>query len=57
MSIVTALLYLKMRQLRGETLTTALAQIEEADDRLSNWQQRMRTRLSLPTPRSQKSTG
>jgi len=56
-SIVTALLYLKMRQLRGETLTTALAQIEEADDRLSNWQQRMRTRLSLPTPRSQKSTG
>ena len=56
-SIVPALLYLKMRQLGGETLTTALAQIEEADDRRSNWQQRMRTRLTLPTPRSQKSTG
>jgi hypothetical protein len=56
-SIVPALLYLKMRQLGGETLTNALAQIEEADDRHSNWQQRMRTRLTLPTPRSQKPTG
>ncbi len=56
-SIVPALLYLKMRQLGGETLSTALAQIEEADDRSSNWQQRMRTRLSQPTPRSPKSPG
>src|SRR6185503_10800052 len=56
-SIVQALLYLKMRQLGGETLSTALTQIEEVDDRSSNWQQRMRTRLSLPPSRSQKSLG
>lgn len=48
MSIVSALLYLKMRQMGGETLTAALAQIEEMDIRNSQWQQRMRTRLSLP---------
>jgi hypothetical protein len=51
-SIVSALLYLKMRQLGGETLSSALSQIEEVDSRLSDWQQRMRTRLSLNTPRS-----
>lgn len=50
-SIVSALLYLKMRQLGGETLSSALSQIEEVDSRLSNWQQRMRTRLSVNTPR------
>jgi lysylphosphatidylglycerol synthetase-like protein (DUF2156 family) len=52
MSIVPALLYLKMRQLGGETLAEALAQIEEVDTRQSAWQQRMRTRLNLYTPRS-----
>lgn len=52
MSIVPALLYLKMRQLGGENLTDTLAEIEEADDQRSGWQQRMRTRLSLHTPRS-----
>jgi serine/threonine protein kinase len=51
-SIVSALLYLKMRQLGGETLSSALSQIEEVDSRLTNWQQRMRTRLSMNTPRS-----
>jgi serine/threonine protein kinase len=51
-AIVSALLYLKMRQLGGETLSSALAQIEEVDSRLSDWQQRMRTRLSVNTPRS-----
>ena len=51
MSIVPALLYLKMRQLGGENLTDVLAQIEEADDKASQWQQRMRTRLSLHTSR------
>jgi hypothetical protein len=51
-SIVSALLYLKMRQLGGETLSSALAQIEEVDTRRSNWEQQMRTRVSLPTPRS-----
>lgn len=47
-SIVSALLYLKMRQMGGETLAAALAQIEEMDVKGSQWQQRMRTRLSLP---------
>ncbi|MDQ1638542.1 MAG: serine/threonine protein kinase, bacterial [Pyrinomonadaceae bacterium] len=51
-AIVSALLYLKMRQLGGETLSSALSQIEEVDSRLTNWQQRMRTRLSVNTPRS-----
>lgn len=52
MSIVPALLYLKMRQLGGETLADALAQIEEVNAERSKWQERMRTRLSLHTPRS-----
>lgn len=52
MSIVPALLYLKMRQLGGETLNELLAEIEGVDDKRSEWQQRMRTRLSLHTPRS-----
>lgn len=56
-SIVSALLYLKMRQLGGETLSSALAQIEEVDTRRSNWEQQMRTRVSLPTPRSGSSGG
>ena len=47
LSIVPALLYLKMRQLGGETLTDALGEIEQADDKDSQWQQRMRTRLSF----------
>jgi Protein kinase domain len=52
MSIVPALLYLKMRQLGGESLTALLTVIEEADERRSHWQQRMRSRATLPTPRS-----
>src|SRR5215210_811239 len=55
-SIVPALLYVKMRQLGGEHLTAALAQIEEGEGKQSAWQQRMRTRLSLHTPVSQKVT-
>ena len=51
-SIVPALLYLKMRQLGGEPLSAALAQIEESEGERSKWQQRMRTRLSLHTPTS-----
>ena len=49
-SIVPALLYLKMRQLGGENLTDVLAQIEETSEKRSQWQQRMRTRVSLHTP-------
>jgi len=56
-SIVPALLYVKMRQLGGEPLSTALTQIEEADEgEHREWQQRMRTRLSLHTPTSHKVT-
>jgi serine/threonine protein kinase len=52
MSIVPALLYLKMRQFGGETLNDVMAQLEEGDAR-SKWQQRMRTRLnSVSTPHS-----
>ena len=58
LSIVPALLYIKMRQLGGERLTTELVQIEEGDEKQSAWQQRMRTRLSLHTPTTgQKTTG
>jgi len=46
-SIVSALLYLKMRQLGGEPLSAALEKIEEIDVGGSEWQKRMRTRLSL----------
>jgi hypothetical protein len=55
-SIVPALLYLKMRQLGGESLSTVLAQIEENEGERSKWQQRMRTRLSLHTPTSHRMT-
>jgi len=54
-SIVPALLYIKMKQLAGEPLTAALTQIEEVEDgERSAWQQRMRTRVSLHTPTSHK---
>ena len=55
-SIVPALLYLKMRQLGGEPLSAAMAQIEQVDAGRSKWQQRMRTRLSLHTPVSGKTS-
>jgi len=45
-----------MRQLGGETLSAALAQIEEVDAEHSQWQQRMRTRLSLHTPATGKTS-
>ncbi len=56
-SIVPALLYVKMRQLGGESLSSVWAQIEEREGKQSAWQQRMRTRLSLHTPTGQKTTG
>ena len=55
MSIVPALLYLKMRQLGGETLNEVMAQIEDAEGTHSKWQQRMRSRLTV-TPQSQPPT-
>lgn len=57
-SIVPALLYVKMRQLGGESLSHVWAQIEEGEGKRSAWQQRMRTRLSLHTPTTgQRTTG
>jgi serine/threonine protein kinase len=50
MAIVPALLYLKMRQFGGETLNDVMAQLESEDTGRSNWQQRMRTRLTINTP-------
>ena len=55
-SIVSALLYLKMRQLGGETLSAALDQIEDIDVERSQWQKRMRTRLHVSTARGSVNT-
>ncbi|HEU5238349.1 MAG TPA: serine/threonine-protein kinase [Pyrinomonadaceae bacterium] len=55
MSIVPALLYLKMRQLGGETLNDVMSQLEDAEGAKSLWQQRMHTRLTV-TPRSRTPT-
>jgi hypothetical protein len=52
MSIVPALLYLKMRQFGGETLNDVMAQIENVEGARNKWQQRMRTRLNV-TPQTQ----
>jgi serine/threonine protein kinase len=50
MSIVPALLYLKMRQFGGETLNDVMTQLEEVEPARSQWQQRMRKRLTMNTP-------
>jgi serine/threonine protein kinase len=55
LSIVPALLYLKMRQFGGETLSDVMAQLEEMDSSTSRWQQRMRSRLTV-TPQSRTPT-
>jgi hypothetical protein len=54
MSIVPALLYLKMRQLGGETLADPLAEVEALHAQGRTWQQRMRKRLSLHPSRGSK---
>lgn len=55
LSIVPALLYLKMRQFGGETLNDVMAQIENFEGAHSRWQQRMRARLTV-TPQSRTPT-
>jgi hypothetical protein len=50
MSIVPAMLYLKMRQLGGETLGEVMSHIEDAEGTHSKWQQRMRSRLTVTPP-------
>ncbi|MCA1566631.1 MAG: protein kinase [Acidobacteria bacterium] len=49
-SITTALLYLKMRQLGGETFKETLEQFDNVEAPRSRWQQRMRRRLTFNTP-------
>ena len=51
-SITTALLYLKMRQLGGETFKDTLEQFENVEAPRTHWQQRMRKRLTINTPTS-----
>jgi serine/threonine protein kinase len=51
-SITTALLYLKMRQLGGETFKETIEQFENIEAPRSRWQQRMRRRLTVNTPAS-----
>jgi hypothetical protein len=51
---VPALLYLKMRKLGGESLAETWAQMEEVDDRRTQWQQRMRTGLTMHSSRGGK---
>lgn len=51
-SITTALLYLKTRQLGGESLKQDIDKFEREEVPRSRWQLRMRDRLSLRTPSS-----
>jgi serine/threonine protein kinase len=44
-SIIIALLYLKTRQVGGESMQDLLAQFEEADKPRTNWQRRVQERL------------
>jgi serine/threonine protein kinase len=55
LAIVPALLYLKMRQFGGETLTDVMAQLQDLDVAKSHWQQRMRSRLTV-TPQNRTPT-
>jgi hypothetical protein len=49
-SITTALLYLKMRQLGGETFKQTLEQFDNVEAPRRRWQERMRRRLTVNTP-------
>jgi len=51
LAIVPALLYLKMRQFGGETVTDVMEQLQDSEPSKSLWQQRMRTRLTV-TPQT-----
>ena len=51
LSIVPALLYLKMRQLGGEMLAPLMEEIQQVEGTRSHWQQRMRSRLTI-TPQT-----
>ncbi|HEX8184018.1 MAG TPA: protein kinase, partial [Blastocatellia bacterium] len=49
LATLTALLYLKVRQIGGETLSEALSEFEAEETPHTKWQQRMRERLHTPT--------
>jgi len=49
-SITMALLYLKLRQMGGESFAETVTQFETVEPVRSRWQQRMRTRLTVNTP-------
>ena len=44
-SVIVALLYLKTRQVGGESMKDLLAQFEESDQPRTNWQRRVHARL------------
>lgn len=46
-AVVIALLYLKTRQAGGESMQDLLTQFEESDEPQSNWQRRVRQRLTI----------
>ncbi|MDT7540335.1 MAG: eukaryotic-like serine/threonine-protein kinase [Acidobacteriota bacterium] len=56
-SITSALLYLKLRQMGGETMRETLEQFDETDAPRARWQQRMRERLSGYTPQARSRVG
>jgi hypothetical protein len=56
LSIVPALLYLKMRQMGGETLDQVVARVGE-DLGVSNWEQRVRARLVRPKSKDSRNPG
>jgi serine/threonine protein kinase len=49
LSTLTALLYLKVRQVGGETLKEALSEFEVEETPRARWQQRMRERVHIST--------
>lgn len=51
-SIMTALLYLKARQLGGESLKEDIERLETEEVAHSRWEERMRKRLTMRTPSS-----
>jgi hypothetical protein len=51
-SIMMALLYLKMRQMGGESFAETLAQFETVEPVRSRWQQRMRLTVHTPQHRT-----
>jgi serine/threonine protein kinase len=56
-SITSALLYLKLRQMGGETMRETMEQFDATDAPRARWQQRMRERLTGYTPHTRARVG